>query len=102
MDCVTGSRARGFTKSVQTGWTIRSVIRAVGKRVADSWFPTIGVTYRNHREVRAAAHVVDTPFGFRLAGSKVMASGVFERDEIACFLEHLSGTSVCLDVGANV
>ncbi len=31
-----------------------------------------------------------------------MATGGFERDEIAVFLKYIQGTSVCIDIGANI
>jgi FkbM family methyltransferase len=45
---------------------------------------------------------VMTPFGFELAGSDLMATGNFEKEEIDCFLQYIPAAAACIDVGANV
>jgi FkbM family methyltransferase len=78
------------------------MIKTLVKRAVDSWLPGVGLTLRNYRESLPAGKAWETPFGFVLAGSQQMASGVFERQEVECFLRCLQAVAVCIDVGANV
>jgi len=78
------------------------MIRSVVKRAVDSCFPGIGLTYRTLREGRVPGPALETPFGFKLAGSVPMATGQFESEEIACFLRYLPTVAACIDVGANI
>lgn len=79
------------------------MIRSVAKYVVDSWAPSVGQAYRRLRDERAAlVPGLPTPFGFNLAGNSSMATGSFERDEIAVFLKHLHRASTCIDIGANI
>ena len=80
----------------------KEMIRSAAKRAVDTWLPALGLAYRSYRENHASFPALDTPFGFELAGSEQMASGPFESDEIACFLENIPAASACIDVGANV
>src|ERR1035441_8909471 len=80
-----------------------STIRSVAKRAVDSWMPSVGQAYRSLRDERAAlAPALPTPFEFKLAGNKSMASGIVEKKEIDLFLKHLQGVSTCIDIGANI
>jgi FkbM family methyltransferase len=72
------------------------------RRAIDTWLPALGVTYRDFRERRAASDILDTPYGFKFAGSEAMANGIFETTEVACFLQQLESADVCIDVGANL
>src|SRR5882724_9215620 len=80
-----------------------STIRSVAKRAVDSWMPSVGQAYRSLRDERAAlAPALPTPFGFKLAGNRSMASGSFEKKEIDLFLKYLQRASACIDIGANI
>jgi FkbM family methyltransferase len=67
-------------------------------------FPALAATYRYARDRLAlqAAVAQDTPFGFRLAGSKDAARGQFEPEETAFLAAILQRGDVFVDVGANV
>jgi FkbM family methyltransferase len=79
------------------------MIRSVAKRAVDSWMPSVAQAYRSLRDERAAlAPALPTPFGFKLAGNRSMASGIFEKKEIDLFLKHLQRASTCIDIGANI
>jgi FkbM family methyltransferase len=80
-----------------------STIRSVAKRAVDSWMPSVGQAYRSLRDEHSAlAPALPTPFGFKLAGNRSMASGIFEKKEIDLFLTHLQRASTCIDIGANI
>jgi FkbM family methyltransferase len=79
------------------------LIRRGARRIVDAWLPELGHAYRHLRDKRAAAApLVDTPFGFKLTGNRLMADGKFEREEIDIFLKYLAKASVCIDIGANI
>jgi len=78
-------------------------IRSAAKYVIDSWMPSIGHAYRTLRDERLASAIpLPTAFGFKFAGNSSMATGGFERDEIAVFLKYLQRVSACIDIGANI
>jgi FkbM family methyltransferase len=78
-------------------------IRSVAKRAVESWMPSVGEVYRSLRDERAAlAPALTTPFGFKLAGNRSMASGIFEKEEIDLFVKYLQRASTCIDIGANI
>lgn len=85
----------------------RDSIRPVARRLVDSWFPGAGRFYRYCRDRQREGRVdssapIETPFGFKLAGNKAMATGGFEIQETVVFLQQLEGASACIDVGANI
>ena len=79
------------------------LIRSAAKGAIDRWAPSVGHAFRTFRDERLAfATPQPTPFGFKLAGSALMANGGFEKDEIEVFLKHLDAASACIDIGANI
>ncbi|MFH1118148.1 MAG: FkbM family methyltransferase [Pseudomonadota bacterium] len=64
----------------------------------------VAAVYRAARdELRwACRKFVETPLGFRLAGSPRMQAGTFEPDEVALITAELTKADVFVDVGANV
>jgi FkbM family methyltransferase len=78
-------------------------MRSLLRRLADR-FPAASSLYR---EVRDTLHgrrapALETPFGFRLAGNPLMASGAFEPEETRLLLEELTSAELFVDVGANI
>jgi FkbM family methyltransferase len=79
--------------------SLKSSLRAAAFRYA----PRLTNRYRVWRDKRATfAEPAMTPFGFRFAGSRAMAEGTFENDEVGVFLRYLDKASVCVDIGANI
>jgi FkbM family methyltransferase len=65
--------------------------------------PQLAHFYRLLRDKLASvAPPVKTIYGFTLSGNRVMASPIFEREEIAFFVRQLSHVEVCVDIGANI
>jgi FkbM family methyltransferase len=79
----------------------RQIVRSV-KPLVDG-YPRVGRLYRDMRELRwARRQPVDTPLGFKLAGSPVMEQGTFEPEETALFTSLLPKVDLFVNVGANV
>ena len=65
-------------------------------------FPTLGLAYRNFRDVVVDLRQrrQDTPYGFSLIGESFIASGKHEPEAVRAFME--SDFAMLIDVGANV
>lgn len=66
-------------------------------------FPRLAELYRGVRDqLDFERHSQTTPWGFRLAGNKDMAAGVFEPKETQIIRDLLQGVEILVNVGANV
>ncbi|HET9717983.1 MAG TPA: FkbM family methyltransferase, partial [Pseudolabrys sp.] len=73
------------------------------RRIVDGWMPSAGHVYRLMRDKRAAmAPPIQTKFGFKFSGNRLMADGEFETEEVEVFLKYLKNSVACIDIGANV
>lgn len=65
--------------------------------------PSVALAYRNLRDLMDTHQpAIKTPWGFTLAGHKLMASGLFEPKETALVRELLKEVDLLVNVGANV
>jgi FkbM family methyltransferase len=79
----------------------RALVR-VAKPAVDR-YPTLARLYRDMRARRRLnEEPVETPLGFKFAGSAVMARGEFEPDEAALVSRILPEVDLFINVGANV
>ena len=67
-------------------------------------FPVASGLFREVRDAVASrrAPALPTPFGFKLAGSPLMAAGAFEPEETRILQRELKAAELFVDVGANV
>ena len=66
-------------------------------------FPKIATMYRNFRDQMDYMDEPDlTPWGFKLAGNKLMSKGIFEPEETKLVSELLRDSDILVNVGANV
>ena len=66
-------------------------------------FPRIATMYRGARDqLSLTKGPIVTPWGFKLAGNKIMAEGVFEPEETELVRNILKDVDVLVNVGANV
>lgn len=64
--------------------------------------PLAALAYHRLRDALSPLRIVETPYGFRLAGHAAMRSGGFEPEEVAIVRTLLAECEVLVDVGANV
>jgi FkbM family methyltransferase len=78
-------------------------MQALIKRFVDTCTPSVGLLYREFREKRRLSRPsLLTPLGVILAADKSIQRGEFEQDELQLFLDLLTKSSVCIDIGAHI
>ena len=78
-------------------------MRTLIKGVVDTLAPHLGRLYRQLRDERRQSQPSrPTAFGISLAGDASLKSGDFEKEELELFVELMTISAVCVDVGAHI
>lgn len=72
------------------------------RKPIDTFMPSVGLLYRQLRDISVARAARRTEYGFTLAGSPIQARADFEPHEVRAFLELLDSHDMVIDIGANV